>query len=301
MAKSKYIPNSTFRFIRRKSRNTYITSLVSMSLVLFFLGIFGGIVLVGNEILAYAQESLGMQVFLYDGLEDDRLDNFRTHLEAQPYVKELSFVTKEEAGEILLKRTGADFLRLTDGVNPLLSSFEIKLHSDYIRQDSMISIRDSLKKELIVSDVEYPGEIIALVSQNVRVLTTIFVTLAVLMIGIVFYLIFGTIKLSIYAQRLSIRTMQLIGATQSFIRRPFLMNGLRQGLLAGILSCLLLIGAYFLVQSQMLEMGMEQDPITKSSLFGLLGFLLIMGISLGLVGSYLAVNHYLNKNLDQLV
>lgn len=290
-----------FTYLQKRARSTYWTSLISIGLVLYFLGIFAAISLFGNAFARYAEESIVMKIFLYDGLNEDERKQFISELMIQSYVQSLRYVSKEEAGEILLKQTGEDIIQLMDGVNPLLASVNVKLKSDYIDNDSLAVIESRLNERLVVSEVAYPVEMISAVKQNVSVLTFIFVLLSVILVAIVFYIIFATIRLSIYAKRLAIRSMQLIGATQRFIRRPFLWNGLLQGSLAGLFASLGLYVTFEIIQLKMSESGLQQEVSIYGGFIGLLAGIILFGAFLGLVGTFLAVNNYLDKDLDALV
>ena len=303
--------NSSFKYLRRRSRATYMTSLISIAFVLFFIGIFASFTFFGQKFMEYAQESIYFKVFLLDGIEEDRQMAFTDSLRNRPYVRDILFVSKEEAGEIMLQRTGEDVLKLTEGVNPFLSSLNLKLNKNYINIDSLEMIRQHLSEEVIVASITYPMEMIEGMNRNVRIISIVGSLVGFVLIGVVLYLIFGTIRLSIYAQRLIIRSMQLIGATNSFIRKPFVLNGFLQGAISGLLACGLLGSAMFFLGHWLKNIDV-QNPFQDSAshgLFDIFGFsyiglfigIVLFGAILGLMGSWVAVNRYLNRNLDELM
>lgn len=292
---------SGFSYLRKRSRSTWVTSLLSIALVLFFLGLFAGISIFGESFSRHAKSDIAMKVFLHDGVNQDRFSELETMLKGKPYIRKITYVSKEEAGEILMDKTGEDVADLMGGVNPLLASFDIQLHDKYINLDSIASIRSALTSEVLVSDVSYPVEMITRLSRNLKLFSLIFIGIGVLLLGIAFYLIFSTIKLSIYAQRMAIRSMQLIGATRSFIRRPFLSTGLVQGGLAAIIACLLLIGVGSWILHMLSGVGLEMQVVDTPVFIALLGGIVLFGLILGLSGSYFAVNKYLSSNLDELL
>lgn len=290
-----------YSYLKRRSRGAYFTSLLSISLVLFFLGLFATLALFGQSIARHAQESIAMKIFLFDEIEDvDRLA-FQEELEQSVFVAQVTFVSKEEAGKILMENTGEDVLELTDGINPLPASFNVRLQADYILADSLSSIRNQWAENPIVAEVEYPIELIVAANRNVQVITFILALTGVLLVFIALYLIMGTIRLSIYAQRLTIRSMQLIGATNAFIRRPFLARGLSQGALGGLIACGLLIITFLLVRLRLAWMEFGESLSSMGEFIGILGGIVLFGTVLGLIGSYVAVNRFLHRNLDELM
>ncbi|MEM6263542.1 MAG: permease-like cell division protein FtsX [Bacteroidota bacterium] len=290
-----------FSYLKRRSRSTFMTSMLSMALVLFFLGIFATVVLFANTFSQIARESIVMKVFLHDGVGTDQLQRFTAYLGQQPYVQDYEYISKDAAGKLLLERTGEDVLEIMDGVNPLLASVNVGLKASYIHMDSLNRITRGLSSRPVVADIEYPVEMITAISQNVQTLTVISLIVGVLVAVIAFYLIFGTIKLAIFAQRLIIRSMQLIGATYGFIRRPFLLRGLLQGSLAAVLACACLVGLLVFINGQYELIDVRKDVFFQTYFIGILGGIVLLGSLLGLTGSYFAVSKYLGKSLDQII
>lgn len=290
-----------FAYFRRRSRNTYLTTLGSISLMLFFLGLFATITIFGRSFAGYAREAIVMKIFLHDGIDSVERNRFIDQLSKAPYTRSLRYINKEEAQDIMFARTGEDVLKLTDGVNPFLASLDIQLNDLYINLDSLRPIRTKLEQELLVAEVSYPAEMINIVSKRMNMIGFVFLLTGAILVAIVLYLIFSTIRLSIYAQRLIIRSMQLIGATNAFIRRPFVINGFLQGLLSGVIASVLLIGSMYFVRQYLIEMGLDEQVQPNLEFIGILVGIVLFGTILGFSGSFLAVNRYLNKNLDELM
>ena len=291
-------------YLRRRSRGSFFTSLVSISLVLFFMGLFMSITLFGNAFAKKAQESTTLAVELLDGISDERLQKLENYLHEQPYVLGLIYISKEEALNIFIENTAEEDeggLDLLGGVSPLPASFKIRLEPKYLQADSLAKIEQQLKQELIVSNVEYPLENIQKLNKNIRTFSVLFLGIGLLLTAIAFYLIFGTIKLAIYAQRLAIRSMQLIGASRSFIRKPFLIRGLSQGGIAGLIAGLLLVPTVLIISQQLYTIDLNLGSLLSPKFIGLLTGIVLFGLTLGFSGSYFAVNKYLNKNLDELM
>ena len=290
-----------YSYLKRRSRSAYATSLVSIALVLFFLGLFATLALFGQTFARYAQHSIAMKVFLHDGASAEQLAEFRETLASRPFVADFVFISKEEAGQILMASTGEDILKLTDGINPLPASFNVRLASRYIVADSLEAIRSELLAHRVVADVAYPAETIVAVNRNVQVITFVFVLTGLILVFIALYLIMSTIRLTIYAQRLTIRSMQLIGATNGFIRRPFLLRGLSQGALGGLAACGLLLLTLVVIRIRMNWLDFTDRISMTGEFIGILGGIVLFGMVLGIIGSYVAVNKFLHKNLDELI
>lgn len=296
--KARAYPDS---YLRKRSRSAYITTLLSIALVLFFLGLFVGLGLYGAAFARYARSSLAMQVFLFDGIGEEQRSDLAAKLEAMPAVRSVKYITKEEAGRDLVERTGVDVDEVLGGVNPIPPSFQVQFHPAYAYSDSLPRIREAIEEEVIVAEVSYPLETLQDLNENLKAWRVIIIVVGLLLVSIALYLIFGTIRLAIYAQRLTIRSMQLIGATRQFIRKPFVWRGVWQGSVAGVVACLLLILTYSFIQRLITGWGLDQGFQMTVEWIGLLGGIILFGLLLGLMGSYFAVNRYLNKDLDELM
>lgn len=301
MAKAKPKARGEYHYIRRQSNRNYLSSLFSIAFILFLLGFFVAIAYIANSFADYAQESIFMKVFLNEGISGEDKVALADRLQAAPYVRDLEYVSKEEAGKILFQKTGEDVLQLLDGKNPFLSSYNVRLKQGYIDPDSLEQIKHTLLEERGVSDIDYPVEMIRVVSKNARAITFFSILSGLLISIIAFYLILGTIRLSVYAQRLSIRTMQLIGATRSFIRRPFIYKGLLQGFMAGIIALLLLLGLMYLLRLRLGSFSFLHDLFIDPIFVAIMAGIVLFGCVLGFVGSFFAVNKYLDKNLDEII
>jgi cell division transport system permease protein len=286
---------------RRRSRTAYVTTLLIMGMVLFFLGLFGAFFLFAGKFAKDLEQSVQLKVFLHDGLPEAQRLNFEAWLEVRPYVEGFEFVSKDSAGQVLLRRTGEDIPDILDGFNPLPDAYNVYVDQAWLQPDSLASIKAEMQSYLLVSDIEYPLEMINKLRRNYRTLSVILVLTGTMLLGIALYLIFGAIRLSIFAQRLTIRSMQLIGATEAFIRRPFLWRGLGQGFLAGIIGCLLLVNTLWAVESYLSQMDLQSRLLARPDFIGLFAGIVLLGSLLGWSGSYLAVNRYLSRNLDELM
>lgn len=288
-------------YLRRRSRANFVTATFSIALVLFFLGTFGTLALFTKAFTRSAKESIEMRISLYDGVGTPQLQQFMERLLAQPYVLDARYISKEEAARLYLERTGEDLLEALDGINPLPPEVRVRLRSTYLQADSVNRIQSQLREEIIISDISIPTRLLDVVNQNANTLAMAALLIGGVAVLIAFYLIFGTIRLAIYAKRLTIRSMQLIGATKGFIRRPFLKRGFAQGFLAGLIAAGMLLAMLYVMDTQIDLLNLTDQEFFDSFGIGVLGSLILFGCILGFLGSYLAVNRYLDQDLDELM
>lgn len=295
------------KFMRSRTRSTFFTSLFIISLVMFVMGLFAGTSVYSYIELEKAQEEIELMVTLPERTQPANVDSLERFITAQPWAKTLNFTSKEEAGNFFMEEVGEEFMDLMDGINPLPASFDITLNFAWINSDSLDKITSILETQEIqkVKDIVYPiGEIEQLRENTIRRMK-IAIGIGLVVALIAFFIVNGTIRLAIYAKRMVIRSMQLIGASNGFIRRPFLWMGIYQGMLGALIACGLLVGIIFLL-SNMEVTEFAQPEAIKELMYRyefmiLLGGIVIFGAVLGWFSSIWAVNRFLNKNLDQLI
>lgn len=268
--------------------------------MLFFLGLFASYLILGKQFANSIKEEVRLEVQIHDGIAPSELDRFAREIGQAVFAESIEYVSKSDALAEYRDRFGADITDPLDGFNPLLASFRVKLWPSYIEETALQEIKKELIQDIAVASVEYPLTEILKLQENIRTVAWFTLALGLVLLGIAFYLIFGTIRLGIYARRLAIRTMQLIGATSDFIRRPFIISGLVQGGIAGAIASGLVILAWWLL-SLFAPEPLPMWHLGSPAFIGLLGGILLLGLLLGWSGSYLAVNRYLNKDLDQLM
>lgn len=268
--------------------------------MLFFLGLFASYLILGSQFAKRIQEAVWLEVQIHDGIASSELDRFAREIGKAAYAESVEYVSKSDALAEYRARFDTDITAPLDGFNPLLASFRVKLWTSYIEKQTLNEIKQELNGDIAVAAVEYPLEEILRLQENIKKVAWMTLVMGMILLAIAFYLIFGTIRLGIYAKRLAIRTMQLIGATDTFIRRPFIISGLMQGAIAGGIAVVLITAAWWLLSVWSPE-PLPMWHLTSAAYIGLLGGILLLGLLLGWTGSYLAVNRYLNKNLDQLM
>lgn len=280
----------------QKLKTSSVTVIISLALVLFMLGLLGLIVINANKLSSHIKENVGFQVVLKDTTTQVELDNLKQELSSSAFTKQVDYISKEQAAQKLQKDLGEDFISFL-GYNPLLSSLDVKLNSDYANVDSLANFEKQIMQKHFVKEVIYHKDMIKQVNDNAKVISLYILVFSTLLLVVAIALINNTIRLSIYAKRFLIRTMYLVGATQSFIRKPFIFKGIRQGVIAGVLAGFLLAGFLVFSTRYIPDLLQLQDPNLLALLFG---GVVLLGILISGLSAALSVSRYLRLKTDDL-
>ena len=274
----------------------FVTSSISTTLVLLLLGLVVFFVLGAHNLSIYVRENINFSVLISDDMKESDILKLQKKLDKEPFVKETEYISKKQALKEQTEAMGTnpeEFL----GYNPFTASIEIKLHSDYANSDSIAKIEKMIKKNTNIQDVLYQRELIDLVNENIRSISLVLLALAVVLALISFALINNTIRLAIYSKRFLIHTMKLVGASWSFIRRPFLRRNIWSGILAGILADAILMGAAYWLVSYEPELI---RVITPEVMLLVSGSVLLFGVLITFMCAYLSINRYLKMKASTL-
>ena len=284
------------KYSTRKVRSSYFSTIISLSLVLFVLGILGLVVLSAKKLSDYVKENIGLSVILNDSIKEADLMLIRKQLDAAPYVKKATYVTKEEAAKSLQEDLGEDFVKFL-GYNPLLSMFDIKMKAEYANNDSLAAIEKRLVLNTNIKEVYYQKSLVDLINENVRKIGFVLLGFCVLLSIISIALINNSIRLFIYSKRFTIKTMQLVGATQGFISRPFILKSVWNGFYSSLITIALLMGLIYTAQNNFPELIELQDVTLFIELFIMI---IIAGIGITFISTYFAVKKYLKIQTEDL-
>jgi len=277
-------------------RASYITSIFSIMLVLFMLGLLGLIILHGRKLSDYVRENIGVSVMLKENVSDEMVLNLRKRLQNTGFVKSSEYITREQAAKELSSELGEDFVQFL-GYNPLPASIDLKLRSEYANSDSIALIEKKLLSSDLVKEVVYQKPLIDQVNANISKISLVILSFSFIMLIISVLLINNTIKLSIYARRFLIRSMQLVGATETFIRLPFIKRSIVHGILAALLAIALLITTLWLALQRMPELAALEDYRQIGIFFA---GVLVLGVMLSAVSTLFALNKFLRMKVDHL-
>ncbi|MCF8234116.1 MAG: permease-like cell division protein FtsX [Bacteroidales bacterium] len=284
------------KYSRRRYRSSYVTTVVSITLVLFMLGMLGLIILNARQLSDRVKENIGFSIIMKEGVREAGIIQLQKTLDASEFVKSTEYVTREKAAKRMQEDLGEDFISFL-GYNPLLPSIELRLSAEYTNIDSLMVIEEKLLANENVKEVWYQKSLVHLINRNIRIISLVLLSFSLLLLLIAIALINNTIRLSVYSRRFLIRSMQLVGATQSFIRKPFIIQGIMQGVYAALIAILMLMGILYLIQNQLPEFISIKDLQMILSLFGIV---LILGLIISGVSNWFAVRKYLRMRTDDL-
>ena len=260
------------------------------------LGLLGIIILNTRKLSDNFKENIGVQVVINDNAKEVDVQHLIKTLDASDYVKSTQSISKEEAAKKLQEDIGEDFIDFL-GFNPLSASVTVRLKAEYANSDSLAWIEKDLLETNLVKEVIYQKSMINSINENVNTLSLWVLIISSVLMFIALALINNTIRLSIYSKRFIIKTMQLVGATQGFIRLPFVLKGIRHGIYGAAVAIGMLIGFLYFLQKQLPELAELQDPNMLVSLFGIV---ILLGVIISWISTSLAVRKYLRLKSDEL-
>jgi cell division transport system permease protein len=281
---------------RSRLRSSYLTSIISISLVLFLLGLIGLLLLNARKLSDHVKENIGFSIFLKENIREVDIIRLQKRLDAMSFIKSTKYITKEEAVKEYQAELGEDFTEFL-GYNPLPASIEVRFIAQFANPDSIARIEKEILNWEEVSEVFYQKSLIHLVNDNIRKISLIIFAFSGLLFLIALALINNTIRLSVYSKRFIIKTMQLVGANKSFIRRPFLKKSAVHGIYAAIITLLLLTAVIYFAQKELPGIVGFSDPEILGVLFC---SVIILGIIFNWISTFFAVNKFLRMRSDDL-
>ncbi|WP_374541516.1 cell division protein FtsX [Flavobacterium sp.] len=284
------------QYQRRRLISSYFSVVFSIFLVLFLLGALGLFVINSEKISNDFKENIPMNVYFKDEANDTLLKAFDTELKNAKYVRSYKFVDKEQAAKNNEDIVGKDFKEFL-GFNPLQNSFDIHLKADYVTSAEIRKIEMEIKRNPLVSDVIYPKELVDLVNENVAKISFWILIISGILAVIAMLLINSSIRISIYSQRFTIKTMQMVGATKSFIRKPFIIRSIILGLIGSLLAIIGLVFVWLYVDGLFPTLGIAKDVI---SFVMVAAGVLIIGTIITWISTYFATTRFLNLRTDDL-
>ena len=282
--------------LKKRIFNSWFTSLISITLVLVMIGMLGLLIVNASKLSEYVREKIGFTLVLNEGVKPVEVDRLQKVLSSGDVVKSTRYIDKETAAKELTAELGEDFTSFL-GYNPLFESIEVKLYAKYTHPDSLVVLEKVFLDYPQVKEVYYQKSLVLVINQNVKRISLILLIISGLLTFIFVALINNTIRISVYSQRFTINTMQMVGATSSYIRKPFLVQSLYMGIYGGLLANILLVFG-------ILSYKKELEGVISTADFTMLGIVFILVFLLGLIisvfSSYFAVNKFLRLKFDEL-
>lgn len=283
-------------FQKRRLISSYFSVVLSVFLVLFLLGILGLFIINSKKLANDFKENIAMTVFFKNEANDSIVKSFDQQLKTSPFVRSHKYVTKEAAAKEHTDIIGEDFMTFL-GENPLQNSYDIHFKGDYVVNDSITKIEAQLRKNTMISDIVYDKQLVNLVNDNINKVSMWILIVSSFLAVIAVLLINSSLRLSIYSNRFIIKTMQMVGATKSFIRKPFVMRSIKLGMLGAGLAVIALLGVLFYIDTNFPLLDIFNDKLSIG--FVLLGVLLV-GIVITWLSTYFATQRFLNLRTDDL-
>ncbi|NCB07064.1 MAG: FtsX-like permease family protein [Bacteroidia bacterium] len=282
--------------LKKRIFSSWITSMISITLVLIMLGTLGLVLINAGRLSDYVREKIGFTLVLHDNIKEPEVARLQKILTATPYVKSTRYIDKETAAKELTEDLGEDFSEFL-GFNPLFASIEVKLYAPYTTSDSLKVIEHKFLEYPQVKEVFYQKNLVSVINQNVRKISLILVVISGLMLFIFVALINNTIRISVYSQRFSINTMQMVGAGNAFIRKPFLQRSLYWGIYGAVIANLVILSGFYTYKKELTGIISTSDLFVSALVFALV---MALGMLISFLSSWFAVNKFLKMKFDEL-
>ena len=284
------------KYQKRKLISSYISVVVSIALVLFLLGCLGLLVINAKKVADHFKEQVVMTIYLNDTAKEVEVKQLRKSLAMADYSKEALYVSKKEAASIMKAETGEDFMDFV-GYNPLKNSIDVYLKADFVTTENLAEISDGLSNKSFIEEIRYDNDLVELMNENVKkitfwvlIISGIFTIIAVLLIN-------SSIRLAVYSKRFIIKTMQMVGATKSFIRKPFILKSVQLGIIGAVVALVGMAVVLYYLDLTFPELELLRNTIL---IIGLFVGIFLLGIVITWISTFIATQRFLNLKTDQL-
>jgi cell division transport system permease protein len=284
------------KYQRRKLISSYISVVISIALVLFLLGCLGLLVINSKKVADHFKEQVVMTIYLNDTAKEVEVNQLKKSLAMADYTKEAVYVSKEEAAEFMKAETGEDFMDFV-GYNPLKNSIDVYLKADFVTTEQLTEITDDLSNKSFIEEIRYDNDLVELMNNNVQKISFWVLVISALFTLIAVLLINSSIRLAVYSKRFIIKTMQMVGATKSFIRRPFVWKSIKLGIIGALVALIGVAVVLYYLNLTFPELNLLNNTVSLIALFlGIFG----LGIVITWISTFIATQRFLNLKTDQL-
>ncbi len=286
--------NSQDKYQKRRLLSTYFSVVVSISLVLFLVGLLGLLLLNSKKVADHFKEQIAFTIYINDTAKPIEIKQLQKSLALRQETKTTRFVSKEEAAETHAKEIGEDFMEFL-GYNPLLSSIDVYFNASYVSPAFLSELQKTFEDKVYISEVLYDEPLVEILDENIKRITQWILILSAVFILVAILLINSSIRLSIYSKRMIIKTMQLVGATKSFIRKPFIWKHLQLGILGSLIALGALSGVLYELNQRFPELHLISNPLEPALIFS---SILAMGILITGLSTFFATQRFLNLTTE---
>ena len=284
------------KYQKRRLISSYFSVVLSIALVLFLLGLLGLLVLNAQKVADHFKEQVTVTIFLKDTAKEVEVKQLEKSLAMADYVKSTNYVSKEQAAESMKEDSGEDFMAFL-GINPLKNSIDVHLKADFVTSEKLENISKEALSKNFVDEVSYDNDLVTLMNDNVKKISFWVLTISGLFTLIAVLLINSSIRLAVYSKRFTIKTMQMVGATKQFIRRPFVWRSVRLGIIGAIVALIGMAIVLYYINKMFPELELLNKPVLIVALFA---FVFVLGILITWVSTFFATQRFLNLNTDKL-
>ncbi|WP_040280451.1 cell division protein FtsX [Psychroserpens damuponensis] len=284
------------QYQKRKLISSYFSVVISIALVLFLLGCLGLLVLNAKKLADHFREQVVVTIYLNDSAKEVEVNQLQKSLAMADYTKEAKYVSKEEAAQIVKSDLGEDFMEFL-GTNPLQNSIDVYLKADFVTNETLDGITTELSNKAFIEDIKYDNDLVEIMNDNVKKITFWVLILSAIFTLIAVLLINSSIRLAVYSKRFIIKTMQMVGATKRFIRRPFVSKSIQLGIIGAIVALIGMGIVLYYLDINFPELELLQNPILIGVLFG---GIFLLGILITWISTFIATQRFLNLKTDQL-
>ena len=281
---------------KRRLRSSYFSVVISIALVLFMVGFLGLVLLKSTQVANYFKEEVVITLFLKNDTSNPQIESLRNSLIKEEFTRKIIYISKEEAAKFYSEDLGEDFVNYL-GTNPLKNSIDIYLNPGFVTPEKMGKIANEFKNNAYIFEVSYDKPLVTFLTQNIQkvsfwlfVISSFFGLIALILIN-------SSIRLSVYSKRFNIKTMQMVGATKSFIRKPFIWNGIQLGFIGAIIALIGLGIVIYYIDQKIPTLQLTTDYITLAYLSG---GILIVAFIISWLSTYFATQRFLNLQTEKL-
>ena len=281
---------------KRRLRSSYFSVVVSIALVLFMVGFLGLVLLKSTQVANYFKEEVVVTLFLKNDTSKDQIENLRNSLIKEIFTRKIIYISKEDAAKFYAEDLGEDFVNYL-GTNPLKNSIDIYLNPGFVTPEKMEEISDRFKNNTYVFEVSYDKPLVTFLTQNIQRVSFLLFVISSFFGLIALILINSSIRLSVYSKRFNIKTMQMVGATKSFIRKPFIWNGVQLGFIGAVIALIGLGVVIYYIDQKIPTLQLTTDYITLAYLGG---GILIIAFIISWLSTFFATQRFLNLQTEKL-
>lgn len=282
--------------MKRRLASAYLSSLVSISLVLLLVGTASLLLVNAKGISDYFKRNVKISVIMKTEVSEAQAREYQIEIDKTPYAAFSEFISRERGEEELKSLLGEDFLTVFE-TSPVPLSIEVTLKPDFVRSESISEATEALGRSPLVEEVVWQQSLVETLSYNLGRISAFFSVFILLLLFISFVLISNTIRLNVYDKRFAVHTMKLVGATRSFIRKPFLVKSAFMGLYASMIAIILLVVMLFVLKGEIPQLF---ELFTPSLLVVVMGIVILSGLVICALSTYFVVNKLISLNKSDL-